>query len=119
MAVPPACSMRCATAGAVAGFLSTTAILAPSCAKRNAMPSPRPCPPPVTIAVLPFRRMVRSLKSWLRKFAQHLFGRPAQGGLFLFRPIARAACLMHRDPAVQPAFALDRREHLRAHTVKL
>src|ERR1700730_2842130 len=52
-AVPPDARIMAATRAASVASLSTTSTIAPSRAKRLAMPSPSPSPPPVVIATCP------------------------------------------------------------------
>src|SRR5215469_15729368 len=51
-ATPPAARISCATRSPFSAWMSLTTTVAPSDAKRLAMPSPNPEPAPVTIAIL-------------------------------------------------------------------
>ncbi|CFN68090.1 Uncharacterised protein [Bordetella pertussis] len=55
---PPAALIAAATRWPPASLISATATLAPSRANAAAMPSPKPEPAPVTMAVLPFNRIL-------------------------------------------------------------
>ena len=56
--LPAAAEIDAATDAAVSGLRSATATRAPSCANREAMAAPMPCPAPVTITIWPSKRPI-------------------------------------------------------------
>src|SRR4029453_2776485 len=95
-ALPPAPTISRVTRSPFATSMSLTTTFAPSAAKRLAMPSPNPDPAPVTMAILPARR-IPPLSMLQHDGLEH--GKSAQRLKSLFAPVPGMLHPAERQPA--------------------